>query len=370
MTTYPQPDPTKARAIYVNGLAATAKLIEARIENDIAATETQLLAEETKPTQGKPGSLIERASSMLIESKRSRLFEQFVSKRVWLREWRAAVWQGIAEAGGDVDDLQGKPLDACIAACCQGPDGAFARFSLLQEAVLAPVYGEFDGLPKGLKEMDVEAQNRFVAGKAGLAPELGTTIYRDTDAFVKGAQDYWKKVVGFALFSGVTMAAVALVAAPAIAGAIGAAAGLSGAAAVSHGLALLGGGSLASGGFGMAGGMAVLTASGGVTSAAAAGGSAASFLRRLPTESVTISAAKVLNYVKYLDTVRTPSDSAAARKIREEEIAAFLATKHNLERDVLAGQVPADEAAKAADAIRVLHFAYGRLADQCATYRG
>lgn len=71
------------------------------------------------------------------------------------------------------------------------------------------------------------------------------------------------RIAGVAAASGVLVAPVAFLAAPAIGGITGSLTGLSGAAATSHGLALWGGGSLAAGGLGMAGGTTVITALGG-----------------------------------------------------------------------------------------------------------
>lgn len=359
MSTF-QDQQNEAQRIYLNGMAALAKLIEIRIENDIRQSEEQLSSEEAKQPVGR--GVISTASTTLIEKKRRKLREQVEGKQRWFRLWHAKVWEGVAAGQGNVVYLQQKPLANCMASYTKGQHGEYERFSLLQEAILAPVYGEFENMPRGLTELNPREQAQLVARNAGFAPELGAVVYDDTEAFIKTVQNFWPKVTQAGLVSGLAMATVAVIAAPAIAGVIGGLFGLHGAAAMSFGLALLGGGPLAAGGLGMAGGVAVLGTSGGLLGIASGGGSTASFLARLPKESIALSMAKIVNYVKYLNSV-PPNEMARATAIRSSVLAAFLEMKHEFEREVVMDGVPAEDASETSEKIRIFHVAYTRMVD-------
>jgi hypothetical protein len=87
------------------GLTAVAKLIESRLERDIAATEARLRAEEAREPSTSQG-LVAKVGERLKENARESLRKEIVEKRRWRDTWRKIVWAGLAEAGADVGDLQ------------------------------------------------------------------------------------------------------------------------------------------------------------------------------------------------------------------------------------------------------------------------
>ncbi len=353
-------------------MAATAKLIEFRIAKDISATEAALRNEEAKVGVGTGRNsailgvaIVGGANNMLIEKRRRELREEITKKKQWLELWLEQVWAGIAAAQGKLPLLQAMTLEECLAGCARGPHGDFERFAILQEAVLAPVYGEFAGLPKGLKEMiSARDQAQDAAVHAGFPASLGKDIYQDSDKFIKGAQEYWKRMLTTATVSAVALTVVSLAAAPALAAAIGGLSGLSGAAAVSHGLALMGGGSLAAGGLGMQGGLVILGATGGAfgASGGAKVASAALKLDDLSKEAVTIAMCKTVNYLKYLGGVSV-SEQKRAQEIRRLVINGFLDSKHSLEKEVLINPVRGGLRKGESDNIRILQFTFLRMTE-------
>lgn len=75
-----------------------------------------------------------------------------------------------------VVELQTKTLADCLAAYPPGTPLEFQRFLIGQEAVLAPVYAEFEGLPKGLRERDRQAHCEYAAAQVGLPASVGSTL--------------------------------------------------------------------------------------------------------------------------------------------------------------------------------------------------
>lgn len=330
------------------------------MERDITATEALLRAEEAKELSTSQ-NLVAKIGNRLKEDARESLRREIANKRRWRDTWRRTVWAGLAEARADVGGLQRKSLAECLAAYPTGTPLEFRRFLICQDAVLAPVYAEFEGLPKGLQERDRKGQCQSVAAQAGFPSSIGSDILTNTEAFFGGLTGYWGKLVRTALIGSVTLASVLLVSAVPIAAFIGGLAGLQGAAAISFGLAFLGGGSLVAGGMGMAGGVMVLGV-GGTAVGAGAGARVAKYLAAVPTEATALDMAKRVNYVRHLRTVTGPS-AHHARCARAETISRFLDAKHLLEREVLEGTLSKAEATKAKDVVRILNFTFGRLAE-------
>jgi len=342
----------------LNGLATVAKLIESRVENDIAATEAQLRAEEARELSTAQ-NLLANARNCLIENARARLQKEIADKRRWCDTWRRTVWLGLAGAGADVNDLQRKSLADCLAAYPTGTPLEFQRFLICQDAILAPVYAEFEDLPKGLQERDRKGQYQFVAAQAGFSASIGSDIHQNTEAFFSSVSGYWGKLVRTALIGSVTLASVLLVSAVPIAAFIGGLAGLHGAAAISFGLAFLGGGSLAAGGMGMAGGVMVVGV-GGTAIGAGAGAGVAKYLAEMPTEAAALDMAKLVNYLRHLQTV-TGASADNARRAKAEAISRFLEAKHLLEKQVMEGDLSKQTITKAVDIIHILNFTFDRL---------
>jgi hypothetical protein len=343
-----------------NGMAAVTKLVEARLENDIALTEAILRVEESKEISTSSGPMA-MLSNLLRDKARESLRKEIAQKRLWRDAWHRAVWEGLEKAEADVGHLQGKSLPECLASYPTGTPLEFRRFLICQEAVLAPVYGEFEGLPKGLKERESKRQYQLVAEQAGFDPAVGRDIHENTEAFLAGLKGHREKLVWFTVIGSLTVASVLLVSAVPIAGVIGGLAGFHGAAAISFGLAFLGGGSLAAGGMGMAGGVLMLGVGGGALGAGT-GACIAKYVAHVPTEASALEMAMLVNYVRHLRSV-TGTGLQNARSATEEAVSQFLKTKHLLETEVLQGNLDSETAKKAGGVIRILNVTFDRLAE-------
>lgn len=335
-----------AQRCYLNGVAALAKLIEARIEHDLQEENSKLLTLKAGASTATPLNLIPRTQIPGVES-------AIEKKRVWLEKWRVNVWEAVEQAGGNASHLKQKPLEACISSYANNNE--IARFLLLQEAVLAPMYDEFEGSPKNITELVApRKQALYLSPLVNLPEKVGCDIYNNADAFIKRTYNS-SNMLPSPIVTGLAFANLFLLGVSPIGGLVGRLSGLSGASAVSHGLAVLGGGSIASGGLGVAGGIKVIGLGGFTLGCLFRAG--ISELTRLPEHTLTMSMCRVSNVVKYLSESHEPR----AMEYMNSVIDSFLSTKQKLERELLTTQMPHDKIVENKKALHILTITYDHL---------
>lgn|GEM_PF-5870432 len=327
---------------YINGLAAIAKLVEYRLVNDIANTTNRLRTQSN--LMGNPSSAQD-------------VMQEMSDKQAWLARWREMAWHGVGAVGGNVNLLKEKPIGECIQAYLEQGNGSWERITILQEALLAPVYANLENAKNGMRETDPKGQAGFVALHAGLTFEQGPLIYGQLDRLVKEIAEVFPEGSYARLSFAEGVVAVVPPAATPVSRYTGNLVGLTGAATTHPGVSLLGGGPLSAGGFGMTGNTTRLAPFDGMKPMTW-GEVLGRRIARLPREAVTLLAVKVMNYVYWLDT--NCKKDVEVTNVRKTIATAFLEAKYQLERDLLT-QTANQDAPLMRDNSRILHHAFVRI---------
>jgi hypothetical protein len=313
-----------------DGYAGLVRLIEARADKDIELTNIQLRAKKDAAIslQKKSDAWFRDWRKGSAEDKATQIEKTIADKRKWKEQWVANAFSDVSRMkGADVEAIKKLSIDEIRTRYNQTSELRSKCFLIVQDAVLTPLYAGTK-----LSEEELEGGCELVATRMGLPAEVGSSIWKNTNSLVRSITGYWTKVAVWTTAGTVAALLTAGMAGPAIAGAIGGVMGLHGAAAVAAGWAFLGGGSIAAGGLGMAGGIAVLTG-GGALMGAAAGAGAGNMLGKVSTDGYMISAAKTVNYYRYLGK-RDGDDGRVAKNLQNEVLSQFLSFKHSTERAV------------------------------------
>lgn len=312
----------------LNGFAIVmiVKLLKQRINIDINNTkihETQELQELHKiPNEG----IINKGKRLLKENKVLKLRNEYEEKIEWYNQWEKSMNEKIKSLG--LNEYYSLDVETLLGKINENDKLGFKKYTILQEVLLVPIY--IDNEQVILTENTLEFSSKKISEILGINREEGKRIIKSIDKFVKDVTGYWSRIIKYGVF-GLGIAALAsIVFLPVIVTSVGATLGLSGGAAITGGLAAIGGGSLAVGGLGMAGGYTIVV--GGGSMLGLAGGTAiASKLGNIDDGYLLVSLVKILNSIKYLNSIEYKDIDGAKNRILEK----FITLKHNLERDLL-----------------------------------
>lgn len=343
------------------GLAFIIKLVEKRVNNDIENVRKKLETDKVNNHVIKPGikgkilDSYENLKENYDHWRDDKLQQELDLKNQWLKLWSIEAWETLA----DHQELKQQSIEEVRNSFLSNSENKSKLFLILQEAVLTPVYCKLPTFSKSLSERDTELGIEIIAKECGFLGEIGKSILKNTDKFLKEVNNHWGKVIKWTLAGTGAAILTAGLAAPIIAGAIGTTLGLSGAAATSAGLATIGGGAIAAGGLGMAGGMQILIG-GGALLGAVGGGSVAKVISKLPKDAVAVSMAKLVNYITYLRAT-FGDDHPEKSELVDQIISTFLYFKHMTETDFLLYYKPSKESENVKKAIDIMHFTYRKL---------
>lgn len=335
------------------GYALIVKLVEKRIQEDIWTVERELEEQNRKIYNNTSENWIMKQKRNLDLSNAKKLEIEIQQKKEWLTKWLEQIWPKTESS--EVYLLKQSSLEETLELYTKREISKYKMFLILQEAILTPVYVELPGLPKGLSEKDVYHGVKIITGICGFAEHIGKDILKQTTAFFKGLNNHWGKIIKWTLVGTTATLLTAGLAAPVVATAIGGIMGLHGAAALTAGMAALGGGSIAAGGIGMAGGLTLFVGGSGVLGALGGAGLAKT-LSKVPEEMITVSMAKIVNYVHFLANTRTNNEEAKAsinRLLKD-----FLRFKNQFEENIL---FSSNEKEKSLKIIKTINYTYEKL---------
>ncbi|MFV8829180.1 hypothetical protein [Alkalihalobacterium sp. APHAB7] len=348
------------------GLAFIIKLVEKRVEIDLAIVREKITQEQQKlPQKPQPKTIIGVANILkgsynnikhTYDSWRAdSLRKELTDKKQWLTLWSEQAWATLKHD----QSLKQATIEELKNIFLEKKENEYKLYLLLQEAVLTPVYAELEGFPKGLSERDMNKGLEVISTECGFSNHVGKSIIKNTGNFLKEVNNYWGRVIKWSIAGTGAAILTAGLAAPAIAAAIGGTMGLAGAAATSAGLAAIGGGAIAAGGLGMAGGLQILIG-GGALLGAVGGGSIANFIGKLPKDAIAVSMVKIINYVTYLRSDYGKNDFYA-NQLSHRVIQAFLLFKHQAETEFLLNPDIVSETEKTRKALDIMNITLKKL---------
>jgi hypothetical protein len=339
------------------GYALITKLVEMRILTDIEETEKKLHEAEQKLIKYKNNDdIFVKMKVSSIQKDSNKLQMDINSKKIWLSKWIHMRWESIEEY--DTYKVQQRSIQETLLKFNENEENIFKKYLILQEAVLTPIYVETEDFPKGVSEIDKYHNFEVISEIIGFPRSLGKSIFKNTEKFLNGLNNYWGKLITWTLAGTALTVITAGIAAPAMAGAVGGVMGLHGAAATAAGFAFFGGGAIASGGFGMAGGLSVIIGGGSILGAVG-GFNVAKLIGNMDHEVISISMAKIVNYISYLSTVEG-SNKEKSQQTNTRIINKFLNLKHNIETETLLGNCN-KEIDKYLKTIKTMNYSYDKL---------
>lgn len=96
--------------------------------------------------------------AVLTQSKRADLDREMAEKTRWLDAWLKTAWAAIKRDGIHCEGIETHPLESLLAKYDTPYEKKLKRYLIMQEAVLTPLYGPLEGLPRTeVKEVNRDA---------------------------------------------------------------------------------------------------------------------------------------------------------------------------------------------------------------------
>ena len=333
------------------------KLIESRIYDDIKRTEVKL--EETLvyySNMSSSDSFFNKMRRNSHSNEISNLNSEISKKKLWLSLWIKQCLEPI-KSSSDLE-LYNNDISQILSLFKENKDNTFKLYLILEEVILSPIYGEFEGFPKGISERDISKSCELISSYLGFSADEGKKILNDLDTFIKGLNNHWGKIIKWTLAGTLVTALTAGLAAPAIAAAVGGLMGLHGVAATAAGLAFFGGGSLAAGGLGMAGGLTIIIGSGTILGAVG-GYNTAKIIGSMSQEYISVSMSKLYSYVYYLHS-KTGVGGGESREISNRILDKFTRLKYTIESELIMNRYT-DNIDNYIKNIKIMNYTYDKL---------